>query len=57
VGGILKILNSGKSKEEALKYFKDKYYHGYIKEIYPIDAMELNTKIMIDIIIIKEKLS
>lgn len=56
VDGILKILKSGKSKEEALKYFKDKYYHGYIKEIYPIDAMELNTRIMIDLII-KEKLS
>lgn len=54
--GIADIIKKGGSKNDALQFFKDKYYHGYIKEIYPVDAMELNTNIMIDLII-KERLS
>lgn len=47
---IADMINNGKSKEEVVDHFKNKFYHGYIKEIYPVDAMELNTGIMIDLI-------
>ncbi len=47
---ISKSLKEGISKEEILNCFKEKYYIGEIKEIYPIDAMELNTNIMINLI-------
>ena len=41
------MLKNGKNREEVIEFFKNKYYHGYIKEIYPVDAMELNTNITI----------
>ena len=44
------MLKNGKLKEDIMQYFKNKFYYGYIPEIYPIDAMELNTGIMIDLI-------
>ena len=44
------MLKNGKNREEVIEIFKNKYYHGYIKEIYPVDAMELNTKITIDLL-------
>ncbi len=47
---IAAMLKDGKSKEEACEFFKNKFYHGYIKEIYPIDAMTLNTGITIDLL-------
>ncbi len=47
---IAEMLRQGKDKKEIMNFFKDKFYHGYIKTIYPIDAMELNTGIMIDLI-------
>lgn len=47
---IVGMLKRGKSKAEIVEFFKDKFYHGYVKEIYPIDAMELNTGIMIDLL-------
>ena len=47
---IAELLKSGASKEEAMAYFKERYYKGYIKEVYPIDAMELNTGITVDLI-------
>lgn len=47
---IIALLKAGKAKEEILEFFKDKFYKGYIKEVYPIDAMELNTNITIDLI-------
>lgn len=47
---IAAILKSGGNKDDAMKYFKDKYYHGKVREMYPIDAMELNTGIMINLI-------
>ena len=40
----------GCEKRQIFDYFKEKFYHGYIESIYPIDAMELNTNIMIDLI-------
>lgn len=47
---IADILRNGGSNEEAFVYFKDKFYHDYLKRIYPIDAMTLNTNIMIELI-------
>lgn len=47
---IVKILSNGGDEKEAFEFFKNKFYHGYLKEIYPIDAMTLNTNIMIDLI-------
>ncbi|MBQ8696614.1 MAG: MBL fold metallo-hydrolase [Clostridia bacterium] len=47
---ITEILKGGGSHEDALNYFKDRFYHGYIKEIYPVDAMELNTSITVKLI-------
>lgn len=47
---ILSMLNENKPKEEILEFFKETFYHSYIREIYPIDAMELNTGITINLI-------
>lgn len=47
---IVEMIKGGKSKEEIIEYFKNKFYRGYVRTIYPIDAMELNTSIMIDLI-------
>ena len=47
---ILDSTNRGYSDEEIAEQFKDKYWHGYIKEIYPEDAITLNTSIMIRLI-------
>ena len=48
--GILDILKKGGDIAQVIAYFKEKFYHGYVKEIYPVDAMELNTSIMADLI-------
>ncbi|MBR6523405.1 MAG: MBL fold metallo-hydrolase [Clostridia bacterium] len=47
---IVKMLKGGNDKGEIRQAIKDKFYHGYIKEIYPIDAMNLNVGITIDLI-------
>jgi glyoxylase-like metal-dependent hydrolase (beta-lactamase superfamily II) len=47
---IIALLKEGKTKEDAIEYFKKKFYSGYIKEVYPKDAMELNTGITVDLI-------
>jgi len=47
---ITGMLRAKKSKEEIMEFFKNKFYHGYTKTIYPIDAMELNTGITIDLL-------
>ncbi len=48
--GILNILKNGGSDQDAIDFFMNKYYHGYAKEIYPIDAITLNTTIMVNLI-------
>ncbi|MBE5947700.1 MAG: MBL fold metallo-hydrolase [Lachnospiraceae bacterium] len=47
---ITDMLRAKRSKEEIMEFFKSKFYHGYTKTIYPIDAMELNTGITIDLL-------
>ncbi len=56
---IARMIKEDRSRDEIMDAFKERYYHGYIKEIYPLDAMELNTGIMIDLIdreLVKEEL-
>lgn len=47
---IVAKLKSGMEKDDIVKSFLDKFYHGYVKEIYPIDAITLNTNIMINLL-------
>lgn len=47
---MVEMLKNKCSKEEVAQMFKDKFYHGYIAEVYPIDAMELNIGITINLI-------
>jgi len=47
---IAEILRSGGTKDDAIRWFRDTFYHGYVVDIYPEDAMLLNTGIMIDLI-------
>ena len=52
---IADILRKGESdpvaaENAALEYFKNRFYRGYVINTYPPAAMELNTKIMINIV-------
>lgn len=47
---IANKLKSGVDKQTIVKEYIDKVYLGYIKQIYPIDAITLNTTIMVDLI-------
>lgn len=47
---IANLLKNGGTDAEALALFTRKYYSDRVQEIYPIDAMRLNTGIMIDLI-------
>lgn len=44
---IAKIFRAGGSNEEAAAWFRSRYYRGGIPAIYPQDAMELNTGILV----------
>ena len=48
--GILEILKNGGSHTDAVRYFREKFYRGNVPQIYPEDAMELNTGIMVKLI-------
>ena len=48
--GIVKILRDGGSHADAVLYFREKFYHGNVPSIYPEDAMELNTGIMVKLL-------
>ncbi len=47
---IADMIRNGNSDTEILSEFKRRYLKGYISEIYPVDAAELNTSIMIGLI-------
>lgn len=47
---IAEILRETGDKEQALAYFRDKFYRGRIREGYPVDAMLLNTSITVNLI-------
>ena len=44
---VLSMLREGKDKSEIAAYFEKIFWRGYVKEIYPIDAMRLNTGITV----------
>lgn len=50
IGDMKNMIASGESDEAVFEYFKATYWHGYIKEIYPVDAMKLNISIMLKLI-------
>ena len=47
---IKSLLKEGKTKAQAVEYFRNKFYSDKIKAVYPEDAMLLNTSIMITLI-------
>lgn len=47
---IVAMLKAGKTKEEAMEYFKARFFSSYVEKIYPVDAMLLNTSIKIDLL-------
>lgn len=47
---IVAILKDGGNHEDAMAYFKKRFYNERVATIYPIDAMELNTNIMINLL-------
>ena len=47
---IVSILRNGGSKDDCLAWFKERFYRDCIPDIYPPDAMELNTRIMVELI-------
>ncbi len=47
---IAAILREGGSEADAVAWFKDRFYRGRVVESYPIDAMLLNTSIMVRVI-------
>ena len=47
---LLDSIKNGYSDEEIIQQLKDKYWHGYRREISPEDAFDLNASIMINLI-------
>lgn len=47
---IANILKNGGTPADAEAYFLDTFYHGYLKVIYPPDAIALNTRIMVKLV-------
>lgn len=47
---VCEMLCAQKSVGEITEWFEKTFYQGYIREIYPIDAMRLNTSITVDLI-------
>ncbi len=48
--GIVKILRDGGTHADAVRFFRERFYHGNVPSIYPEDAMELNTGIMVKLL-------
>jgi len=47
---VVQRLKNGVSKAELIAEIKEKFRRGYIRKIYPEDAVNLNTSIMIDLV-------
>ncbi len=47
---VMDSVQQGMSDEQIVEAFKDTYWNGYIQEIYPEDAITLNTSIMVRLI-------
>lgn len=50
IQNIKDSIKAGCSDQEIIEQFNDKYWRGYIKEIYPEDAATLNTSIMVRLV-------
>ena len=50
VSRFLDSIKRGLSDEAIIKEFKERFWQGYIREIYPEDALRLNTSLMIRLI-------
>lgn len=46
---IVEQLKRGLTDDEIVAHFKDEYWHGYIREIYPEGAIALNTSLMVQL--------
>lgn len=44
------LVTVGKTDDEIIGLYKERYWYGEIQEMYPIDAMTLNTGIQISLI-------
>lgn len=47
---IIKGVKDGLTDEEIAEIYKERFWHGYLQKIYPIDALNLNTSIMIKLV-------
>ncbi len=47
---MMEGIKSGKTAEELIADFKARYCHGHVRDIYPDDAVNLNTSIMIELV-------
>ncbi len=47
---IVELLRAGGTHDDAVKYFKQKFYRGNVPEIYPIDAMMMNTNHLVTVV-------
>ena len=47
---IAELIRNSAADDDIIAAFKDRYWRGYIKDIYPEDAIDLNTSIMITLI-------
>lgn len=47
---IRNMLLDGKGEAEICAWFEQTFWHGYVREIYPVDAMRLNTGITVRLI-------
>lgn len=47
---LMTVLKGGSTKADAFELYKKKFYNSDVEKVYPYDAMELNTNIMINLI-------
>ena len=47
---IVEVLKNGGTHDDAVQYFKKKFYRGNVPTIYPIDAMMVNTNHLVSVI-------
>ncbi len=47
---IVSILKQGGTHDDAVNYFKKTFFRGNVPSIYPLDAMELNTNLLVSLL-------
>ncbi len=47
---MTELVTAGKTDDEIIEQYKERYWYGEIRDMYPIDAMKLNTGIQIALI-------